>query len=239
MAVLPTPASPTSSGLFFLRRARIWMIRATSFSRPTSGSMRRLRASSFRLTVYAFSGSLAGLGAASRSVSAPPPPRASAWSSLSLETPCDDVRGDVEARDALLLQNRDGIRVPLVEHGDENVRARHLFFAARLDARARAAKRAVNPERGRRLHRTVLGQGLDLLREEHVELLLQDLRVAAGMTHDVRRGFVEQKRIEQVLDRDVLVVPAGRVICRDLQRNLDLGADSHPSLFVGVSLGVV
>jgi hypothetical protein len=30
MAVLPTPASPTSSGLFLRRRHRIWMVRSTS-----------------------------------------------------------------------------------------------------------------------------------------------------------------------------------------------------------------
>ncbi|MNL75543.1 hypothetical protein D3C87_2013670 [compost metagenome] len=30
IAVLPTPASPTSSGLFLRRRHRIWMVRSTS-----------------------------------------------------------------------------------------------------------------------------------------------------------------------------------------------------------------
>ena len=38
MAVLPTPGSPISTGLFFVRRQRIWMTRSTSPSRPTSGS---------------------------------------------------------------------------------------------------------------------------------------------------------------------------------------------------------
>ena len=31
MAVLPTPASPSSTGLFFCRRQRIWMTRSISF----------------------------------------------------------------------------------------------------------------------------------------------------------------------------------------------------------------
>ena len=35
MADLPTPASPISTGLFFLRRPRIWMTRSISASRPT------------------------------------------------------------------------------------------------------------------------------------------------------------------------------------------------------------
>mmetsp|Transcript_2812 Transcript_2812/g.7161 ORF Transcript_2812/g.7161 Transcript_2812/m.7161 type:complete len:306 (+) Transcript_2812:1759-2676(+) len=39
MAVFPTPGSPISTGLFFWRRARIWMVRSSSAARPTSGSM--------------------------------------------------------------------------------------------------------------------------------------------------------------------------------------------------------
>ena len=38
MAVLPTPGSPISTGLFFLRRARISMTRSISLSRPMVGS---------------------------------------------------------------------------------------------------------------------------------------------------------------------------------------------------------
>mmetsp|Transcript_19403 Transcript_19403/g.41342 ORF Transcript_19403/g.41342 Transcript_19403/m.41342 type:complete len:305 (-) Transcript_19403:756-1670(-) len=39
MAVFPTPGSPMSTGLFFCRRARIWIVRSNSAARPTSGSM--------------------------------------------------------------------------------------------------------------------------------------------------------------------------------------------------------
>lgn len=35
-AVLPTPASPSSSGLFLRRRARMWHTRRTSSARPTT-----------------------------------------------------------------------------------------------------------------------------------------------------------------------------------------------------------
>ena len=34
MAVLPTPGSPSRMGLFFFLRARIWVMRSTSFCRP-------------------------------------------------------------------------------------------------------------------------------------------------------------------------------------------------------------
>mmetsp|Transcript_91133 Transcript_91133/g.162228 ORF Transcript_91133/g.162228 Transcript_91133/m.162228 type:complete len:432 (-) Transcript_91133:201-1496(-) len=39
-AVFPTPGSPINTGLFFDRRARIWIARSISSSRPTMGSMR-------------------------------------------------------------------------------------------------------------------------------------------------------------------------------------------------------
>ena len=48
MAVLPTPASPSSTGLFLVRRERIWITRSISFSRPMTGSSLPSRASSVR-----------------------------------------------------------------------------------------------------------------------------------------------------------------------------------------------
>ena len=38
IADFPTPGSPIKSGLFFLRRLKIWETRSISFSRPTTGS---------------------------------------------------------------------------------------------------------------------------------------------------------------------------------------------------------
>ena len=49
IAVLPTPGSPMSAGLFFVRRDRIWMTRSISFSRPMTGSRLPARAASVRL----------------------------------------------------------------------------------------------------------------------------------------------------------------------------------------------
>ena len=50
-AVLPTPASPTSTGLFLVLRLRIWTIREISCSRPMTGSNRPSLASSVRSRV--------------------------------------------------------------------------------------------------------------------------------------------------------------------------------------------
>jgi len=38
IAVLPTPGSPIKAGLFFVRRARIWITRSISMTRPITGS---------------------------------------------------------------------------------------------------------------------------------------------------------------------------------------------------------
>ena len=48
MAVLPTPASPMRTGLFFVRRQRIWMTRSISLLRPMMGSMLPFLATSLR-----------------------------------------------------------------------------------------------------------------------------------------------------------------------------------------------
>ena len=52
IAVLPTPGSPISTGLFLVRRCRIWMQRRISSSRPMTGSSLPLRARSVRSRVY-------------------------------------------------------------------------------------------------------------------------------------------------------------------------------------------
>ena len=57
MAVLPTPGSPMRTGLFFVRRARIWMVRRISSSRPMTGSSLPARATSVRSRANFFSAS--------------------------------------------------------------------------------------------------------------------------------------------------------------------------------------
>ena len=52
MAVLPTPGSPMSTGLFFVLRERIRMVRRISSSRPMTGSIFPLRACATRSLPY-------------------------------------------------------------------------------------------------------------------------------------------------------------------------------------------
>ena len=52
MAVLPTPGSPMSTGLFLVRRLSTWMTRRISSSRPMTGSSLPARAASVRSRPY-------------------------------------------------------------------------------------------------------------------------------------------------------------------------------------------
>ena len=58
MAVLPTPGSPISTGLFLLRRLSTCMQRRISSSRPITGSSLPLCARSVRSMAYFFSASM-------------------------------------------------------------------------------------------------------------------------------------------------------------------------------------
>ncbi len=57
IAVLPTPGSPISTGLFLVRRCSTWIARRISSSRPITGSSLPRRARSVRSSVYFFSAS--------------------------------------------------------------------------------------------------------------------------------------------------------------------------------------
>ena len=57
IAVLPTPGSPISTGLFLVRRASTWMVRRISSSRPITGSSLPSRASAVTSRAYFFSAS--------------------------------------------------------------------------------------------------------------------------------------------------------------------------------------
>ncbi len=86
MAVLPTPGSPISTGLFLVRRDRTCIARRISSSRPMTGSSLPLRASSVRSRVYLASDWYfpSASGSVTRCV---PRTSASAFMSASLRTP--------------------------------------------------------------------------------------------------------------------------------------------------------
>ena len=75
MAVLPTPASPSSTGLFLVRRQSTWMARSISRSRPITGSSLFCFASSVRSRPKLSSAGVLLLPPFPEGASEPPPSR--------------------------------------------------------------------------------------------------------------------------------------------------------------------
>lgn len=68
IAVLPTPGSPRRTGLFLVRRSKMWLTRSNTSSRPMTASSSALEASAVRSRPYLSSnGTLACLHVAARS----------------------------------------------------------------------------------------------------------------------------------------------------------------------------
>ncbi len=88
IAVLPTPGSPISTGLFLVRRCRTWMVRRISSSRPITGSSLPLSARSVRSMVY-FSSAWRWSSAFSACTFSPPRSLSMAARSFCLLAPAD------------------------------------------------------------------------------------------------------------------------------------------------------
>ena len=125
--------------------------------------------------------------------------------------------------DALLLEQVDRVRVALAEHRREHVAGRHLLAARGLDVHRRALQHALERERLVGPGLLALGQLVDLLVEEALELAAQLLDVAAALGDDVGAARIVEDRQQQVLERQVLVAPAADVVDGALQRGLELG----------------
>ena len=148
IAVLPTPASPTSSGLFLRRRHSTWITRSSSCSRPISGSI--LPSARHAVEVDRVRVERALRFAAAFAVVL----RLRRLVLLLLRRLGDAVRDvvdDVEARDAALVQEIDGVRFLFAEHGDQHVGAGDFLLARRLDVQDRALDHALEALRGLRV----------------------------------------------------------------------------------------
>jgi hypothetical protein len=116
-----------------------------------------------------------------------------------------DVVHDVQAGDALLVQEVDRVGVLLAVDRHQDVGAGDLLLARRLDVQDRALDDALESERGLGIDLAGAGDGRGVLHHEIGERLLQlvDLR-RAGLQH-LGSGRVVAQREQQVLDRDELV----------------------------------
>ncbi len=111
IAVLPTPGSPISTGLFLVRRCRIWIARRISSSRPITGSSLPMRARSVRSMVYFLSASRCVSASALLTASPPRTAWMAASSGLRLSPfsramrPASPLSSDTASRNSSLAMN--------------------------------------------------------------------------------------------------------------------------------------
>ncbi len=215
MAVLPTPGSPISTGLFFVRRCRIWIVRRISSSRPITGSSLPCRARSVRSIVYFFSASRCD--SASALLTFAPPRTAS-----------------IAAMSAVFVSPASRARRPASPLSSA-IASRNISLATNSSPRFCASRSAMfsRPARSRPIWiwppvPCTCGSRVDRLLERRRE----PLHVDAGALQQRACGAVllVQQR-EQDVDRlDELVVVAARDALRIGERLLELGrefVDSH------------
>ena len=95
--------------------------------------------------------------------------------------------------------------------------------AGGLDVHRGALQHALERERLVGPGLLALGQLLDLLVEEALEVAAQLLDVAAALGDDVGAARIVEHREQQVLERQVLVPAAADVVDGALERGLELG----------------
>ena len=117
----------------------------------------------------------------------------------------------VEARDALPLEQVDGVRVGRLEERGEDVAAVHLTLARPLGLHERVLDDALEGGGVFRQRLARRGHALQLLAQEALKLFNQRLDVAAALAHDLAGRALVQQRVEQVFERHVLVPPLDRL----------------------------
>ena len=120
-----------------------------------------------------------------------------------------DAGGDevhrIEARHVLQLQEVDGMRLALAEHGDQHIGAGHLVAAGALHVDRRALHHALERGGGLRLGGAVGGQAGQVLVEELGQVGAQLVQVdAAGAQHGGGVAVVGECE-QQVLERRIFV----------------------------------
>src|SRR5215510_6978042 len=148
IAVLPTPASPTNSGLFFCRRHSTWIVRLISGLAPDQGidlALARLLVEVDAIGVESVAFLLrlvAGLAVGLLVGTAHRPRFGHAGA---LGNAVADVINGVVARHVLLLQEISGVALAFGENRDQHIGAGHLFAAGRLNVDHGALDHALEP----------------------------------------------------------------------------------------------
>ena len=184
MAVLPTPASPSSTGLFFVRRLRICIVRSISFSRPMTGSSLPWRASSVRSRPKLSRAGVFDLPArgALAAAAGPPgrPPGRSEPSAPSMPWPSrfKHLLADLFQLQAQVHQHLGGHALLLAQQAQQDVLGAHVVVVQVAGLLHRVFDDLLGPGRLRQLaHRDHVGPALHQLLDLQADLAQVDVEV--------------------------------------------------------------
>ena len=207
-AVLPTPGSPISTGLFFVRRERICISRSISVWRPTTGSSLpsvdcfvRLRPNwsrSFELFDFSPAG----------------PPAAPALAAAGAGEHADDLVADLLGVGVEVEQDARGDALVLAHEAEQDVLGADVVVAERERFAQRELEHLLRARRERDLSGRDLVALADDPRDLRANLLDRDVE---GLEHPRRETLFLAKQPEQdVLGADVVVLQRpGLVLCED------------------------
>ena len=208
MAVLPTPASPSSTGLFLVRRQRTWIARSISRSRPITGSSLFCLANSVRSRPKLSSAGVFDLPplAAARRLATGFPPTALALATFeSVAQQIQDFLPHLLQLQSQVHQHLGRDALLLAQQSQQDVLGAHVVVVQIPRFLHRVLDDLLGPRRLRQLaHRDHLGTALDQLldlqtdlAQVHVEVLQHVGGHAAAFLHQAE---------QDVLRADVLVV---------------------------------
>ncbi len=220
IAVLPTPGSPTNSGLFFWRRQSTWMVRSTSLlaaDQRIDVAVARLLVEVDAIGVERVLARLA-LFALHRLILVDAAHRARLGHAGALGDAVADVLDRVEARHLLLLQEVGGMALALGEDGDEHVGAGHLLAARRLHVHDGAMDDALEAGGRLRLGAILGDEGAELVVEIVGDARAQRLEIDRAGAHDGGGVAIVDKSEQQMLERRVLVAALVGGFERAMQR---------------------
>ena len=210
MAVLPTPGSPTNSGLFLDRRQRIWIVRSTSSRRPINGSIFPFSRLLVQVDAVGLEGVAALLAPVLGLVLLGAPRGAVLGHAGDLRDAVRDEADRVEPGHVLLLKVVDRVRFAFGEHGDEHVGAGDLLAPRRLDVYQRPLDDALEPRGGLGTLVVVVDRPAEVVVQVRAQVLAQRLDIDAAGPQNGDGVVVFGQGQQEMLERRVFVAtPAG------------------------------
>ena len=220
-AVLPTPASPTKTGLFLRRRQRISSVRWSSGRRPISGSSAPSLARAgqvHRVGAERIAGRRRRRARRRRRRRRPVRRfrvrRAAGRRGGHLADAVRDVLEDVEPRHALRREELRRVRLGLLERGREHVARLDFLPPGALHVQHRRLQHAAERHRLIRFLLLAALELLDVLVEVLVEVAAELRQIGAAGGEDALAVGIVRQRVEQVLQRQVRMMPGGRLAVR-------------------------